>query len=304
MKKKIAIFAITLLLIFTLTGCGDYNAPIHEGVGWYEKITVVPLGYVLQFFASLFNNSFAAGIIFLTIIVRTIAWPIYAKTNDFSMKMSLMNPEMQKIQAKYITRKDPESQQKMQLEMMALYKKYGVNPLGCLFPFLQMPIFMAMYATVVRISIAATYEQNDLGQEVIKYESIFFGGANSTLNKNLFGLIDLSQSSFGNGFNVGIFILALLVGVTMGVLQYLSTKKPSYAKNIPNPVQSQQAESMNKMMKFMNVFMVIMMVAMAFQNGALAFYWIIGNIYSIGQNLVNRFLSEKKYKKMKDNLSV
>ena len=72
--------------------------------------------------SGLFGNSFALGILFTTIIVRTLAWPIYAKTNDMSLKMSVAQPDMQRLERKYAMRKDPESQQRKQMEMMQIYK--------------------------------------------------------------------------------------------------------------------------------------------------------------------------------------
>ncbi len=68
-------------------------------------------------------------------------------------KMNLAQPDMQRVQAKYATKKDPQSQQQMQMEMMQVYKKHGINAFGCLMPFLQMPIFIAMYAVVRRITL-------------------------------------------------------------------------------------------------------------------------------------------------------
>lgn len=139
-KKVLMLFVLAGILVF-LSGCsGDTTKPIVAGEGnWFEWILVTPIAWLMAFFGKLFNNSFAMGIIFSTIIVRTIAWPIYAKSNDLSIKMAVAQPEMQRIQAKYATRKDPESQQKMQMEMMGIYKKYGINFMGCLMPFLQMP---------------------------------------------------------------------------------------------------------------------------------------------------------------------
>ena len=66
----------------------------------------------MQLFSGFFGNNFGIGIIITTIIIRTIAWPIYAKSNDLSIKMAIAQPEIARIQAKYANRKDRESQQK------------------------------------------------------------------------------------------------------------------------------------------------------------------------------------------------
>ena len=245
---------------------------------FFDWILVIPVAFVMNFFAGLMGNSFALGILFTTIVVRTLAWPIYAKSNDLSIKMNLAQPEMQRVQAKYATRKDPQSQQMMQMELMQVYKKHGINILGCLFPFLQMPIFIAMYGVVRRITLE--------------------GGlyADSVRNVNfMFGFVDLSKGSEP----VVSTILAGIVGVTMYILQKISMKKPSYAKNTAKHVPNPQAAQTEKTMKFVSYFMIVIMAVASFSSNALALYWIFGNMYSLGQTLVNRRLNEKKHAALK-----
>ncbi|MCV2231452.1 YidC/Oxa1 family membrane protein insertase [Paracholeplasma manati] len=292
-KKILAVFVVMTLLV-VLSGCsGDPTQPIvvSEG-GWFDWLLVIPIAWIMQFFGALFNNSFAMGIIITTIIVRTIAWPIYAKSNDLSIKMAVAQPEMQRVQAKYATRKDPESQQKMQMEMMAVYKKYGINFMGCLMPFLQMPIFLAMYQVVQRVWI-------------VEKDGVFGSFAESVSNRMFLG-IDLSKAGnfgaiYGQSGDLAGWILAIIVGLTMFALNYLAMKKPAYSKNTSahNP-QTSQAEQTQKMMKYMQYFMVFMMFSISLQSNSLALYWVVGNIYSIGQNLINRYLNEKKYEAMKN----
>jgi len=72
-------------------------------------------------------------------------------------------------------------------------------------------------------------------------------------------------------------------------------KKPSYTKNTAKHNPNPQAAQTEKTMKFVSYFMVIMMAFASYQSNALALYWIFGNIYSLGQTLVNRKLNEKKH---------
>jgi len=243
---------------------------------FFDYILVIPVAFLMNFFASIMGNSFALGILFTTIVVRTLAWPIYAKSNDMSIKMNIAQPDMARLQAKYATRKDPQSQQQMQMEMMQIYKKHGINIFGCLMPFLQMPIFIAMYGVVRRVTLQ--------------------GGmyADSITNTNFFG-INLSNTQDGI---IGM-VLAALVGISMYILQYISMKKPAYAKNTAKHVPNPQAEQTEKTMKFVSYFMVIMMAFASYQSNALALYWIFGNIYSLGQTLLNRKLNEKKHEQLK-----
>ena len=288
-KKFLTLFVLAAVLVF-LSGCsGDTTVPIVTETGnWFEWLLVIPIAWVMSFLGALFNNSFAMGIIITTIIVRMIAWPIYAKSNDLSIKMAVAQPEMQRVQAKYAGRKDPESQQKMQMEMMNVYKKYGINFMGCLMPFLQMPIFLAMYQVVQRI-----WREGGAFTDSVSNRSFLFIDLDKAGNMNaLFG--DPNSDLAG-------WILAIIVGGTMYLLNVLATKKPSYAKNTAshNP-QGAQAQQTQKIMKYMQYFMIFMMFSISLQSNALALYWVIGNIYSIIQNLINRKLNERKYEKMKN----
>lgn len=258
---------------------GTGEAPITvEAANWFDYILIIPVAFVMQLFAGLFGNSFGAGIIITTIIVRTLAWPIYAKSNDMTMRMSLAQPEIQKLQNKYATRKDPQSQQMMQMEMMQLYKKHKIGASGCLMPFLQMPIFIAMYRVVLRITLE--------------------GGiyTDKVVNTTFLG-IDLSTGSQGLLSASG--LLALIVGVTMYLLQKISQKKPSYAKATGTQVKTAQAQQTEQTMKMVSYFMVIMMATFSYSNNALALYWVVGNAYSIAQTLFNRKLNEKKHEELK-----
>lgn len=248
-----------------------------EDAGFFDYILVIPVGFIMQFFAGLMGNSFALGILFTTLVVRTLAWPIYAKSNDMTMKMNIAQPDMQRVQAKYASRKDPQSQQMQQMEMMQVYKKHGINVFGCLMPFLQMPIFIAMYGAVRRISL----EGGMYAQQVSNTQ--FLG-------------INLANRNDG----ITAIILAAIVGATMFTLQKISMKKPSYAKNTHKHNVNPQGAQTEKTMKFVSYFMVIMMMFISYQSNALALYWIFGNIYSLSQTLFNRRLNEKKHARMQE----
>ncbi len=300
-KRKIGLtLTVAVALLFLLTGCsGDMSRPISldpKIANWFDWILVIPVGWVMQLFSGLLNNSFAAGIIITTIIIRTLAWPIYAKSSDLSIKMAIMQPDLQRLQAKYANRKDMESQQRMKMEMANIYKKHKFNPLGCFMPLLQMPIFIAVYQTVQRIWIP-TYEKNGveyLGLWADKVSNMKFLTIDLS-SKGNFGLI------LGKGGDWKGWVLAILVAATNIILNYIAMKKPSYQKQTyKHSGQAPEAEQSQKIMKYMQYFMIIMMFSLSLNSNSLALYWVVGNTYSIGQTSVNRILNEKKYYKMKN----
>ncbi len=107
--------------------------------GWFT-VVAMPLFWVLKFFYKFLGN-YGWAIILVTIVVRIPFIPILNKSQQSMKKMQKIQPLMAEIKEKYS--KDP---QKMQQEMMALYKKHKVNPVGgCLPMLLQIPVFIALY---------------------------------------------------------------------------------------------------------------------------------------------------------------
>jgi YidC/Oxa1 family membrane protein insertase len=105
-------------------------------------------GFVSEFLLWAMNklngvfHSYAAAIIILTIIIKTLLWPIQNRATNQLRKMSLLTPKMTELREKY--KDDP---QKMNEEVMKLYREYGVNPFsGCVPMLIQIPIFFGFYA--------------------------------------------------------------------------------------------------------------------------------------------------------------
>lgn len=98
--------------------------------------------YVFDFLASL---GFSMGIvlILITIILKAITYPMVKKSYMSSAKMRVLKPKLEEATKQY---DKPEDQMKKQQEMMSLYAKYGVSPMGgCLPMLIQMPIWIAMF---------------------------------------------------------------------------------------------------------------------------------------------------------------
>ena len=101
------------------------SAPIHKLMAW---------GFS-------FLGNWGLAILFATIVLKAILWPLSAAGYRSAARMRAVAPEMSELQQKYANDK-----QKLGQEMMAFYKKKGVSPLGgCLPMLLQMPFFLAFY---------------------------------------------------------------------------------------------------------------------------------------------------------------
>ncbi len=86
-------------------------------------------------------GTYAAAIVVLTLIIKSLLWPLQNKATNSMKRMQLLQPKMVEIKAKY-----GEDPTRMNTETMRLYKDYGVNPLsGCLPMLIQIPIFFGFY---------------------------------------------------------------------------------------------------------------------------------------------------------------
>lgn len=261
--------------------------------GWPVSILSYPFAWLCSNIGKGLGNSYIWGIIFTTIIIRTVAWPIYSRQNSVSVKMQVMQPELDKLQKKYAFRKDEASQQMMRQEMMKLYKKYKFNPLGCMFTmFLQFPIFVAMYEVVRRINLTQIV---DSGNGVLA-ESF---GKFALADTKLFGFFELNGTSVTSGEmkdRILCVVIALLYAGITFLSQKLAQRKPSYVKKTTyNPKGNDQA----RQMRIMNIVMIVMFFFIALSSTALGIYWLIGAIYQIFQSYIGRKMNERAYYKMK-----
>jgi YidC/Oxa1 family membrane protein insertase len=263
------------------------DAPIHIKYGtsaqWFDYILVVWMASIMNYTSF---GIFALGILFTTIIVRTLAWPIYANSNSMNFKMALAAPDLQKLEEKYRDRTDAMAKQQKQMEQMKIYKKHGVKFSGCFLMILQLPLFTAMWQVVRRITVS--------------------GGmyANSIHDSRAFGIDNFLASGSGSSAFSHIFMVVIMA-VTYIILMLLGQKKPAYIKKTSSyhkNVSSNQAAAKPNPMgggmgKMMIWIMTAVMIYMAFtNNNALTFYWIVGNLFSIFQTSLMRYLNAKKYR--------
>ena len=211
---------------------------------WFER----PIFLLLDKLFSLAGN-FGVAIILLTLIIRGLMFPIAQKQFASMAAMRAIQPKIKALQERY-----KDDKQKQQQEIMALYKKEGVNPLsGCLPLFLQIPIFFALYK-VLLLTIEMRHQPFALWiKDLSAPDPLHF--------LNLFGLLPFDPPSF-----LGIGVLALLLGISM----WLQFKLNPAAMD---PTQQQ-------------IFMIMpwfMMFIMAPFASGLLIYWITSNLLTIAQ---------------------
>ena len=117
------------------------NLTVDYGFLWW---LAEPLFALLTFIHGVVSN-WGISIILLTMIVKALLYPLSATSLRSMAKMRRLQPEMARLKERY-----GDDRQQFSQAMMELYKKEGTNPLGgCLPMLLQMPVFLALYWTLM-----------------------------------------------------------------------------------------------------------------------------------------------------------
>ena len=219
------------------------------------------------------GTAWVLSIVGLTILMRLLIMPLFVRQIRASRGMQLMQPELKAIQDKYKGKKDQASRQRMQEEMMALYRKHGTNPFSSCFPILlQMPVFFALFRVLANLQSVAESHASigpltwELAEDVQK--STVFGASLS--------------SSFMNAPDSATKIVTVVMIVMMSVTQWYTMAQLS-TKNMPESAKT----SDNPMMRSQKIMMTVMPIFFAFtgiqfQIGVLV-YWVTTNLWTMGQ---------------------
>jgi len=218
-------------------------------------------------FLSKYIGSKGIVILLLTLIVKSLVYPLTYKMIRSQSKMAALKPQMAKTREKY-----KDDQQKMQMENMKLYREYGVNPAGGCFPMaLQMPIWFALY----RFFPAS-----------IEFRQASFLWANDLSSYDVFFRLPWDVPFLG----AHISLFTILYAVTLIMYTYYNSKL-------------MDMNSINPMMKYMQYAMPLMFVVFfnSYASG-LTCYLLFSNIFNIAQTLITKnYLID--HKKIEEELS-
>ena len=235
-----------------------------------EMERIIPLGWVFSTFISRwvvipvfdflqkYIASFGLIIFILTLLVKLVIFPLTYKSYLSTAKMRVIKPQIDALNAKYPRQEDA---MKKQQEMMALYNKAGISPMGgCLPMLIQMPILIAMFR-FFPASIELRGKSFLWSDDLSSYVSI----------------LDLPFNIPFYGDHISLF--CLLMTVVMFIYSYINYQQQGSA-------QPQMAG-----MKFMTVYMMPAMMLFWFNDYAsgLCYYYLLSNLFTILQTTIIRF---------------
>lgn len=245
-------------------------------VGLLYGLFVYPMGWLINLFVSLFGGTGwgqVGAILVTTFIIKIIILLCTFKSQTSTQKMQDIQPEILKIQSKYGPTPSPEDKQRMSMELMGVYQKYGVKPFA---PFVSLlitfPVFIAMYRAVMYLGVLRT---GNIGGVVL----------GDILSTYIIG---------ENAFN----FVAFIIFIIMAASQIVSMKLPQIMNRSR---MSREAKQQQKQTNMMSNIMMIMILVMGFMMPVtMSIYWIasalVGVIQSVVMHHINNGNKNGKYK--------
>ena len=214
------------------------------------------MNWLINVFYRCFGN-WGWAIVAMTFVVRLLIWPLYRKSYMSMKRMSLLQPKIQELREKY-----PNDQQKVSMEMMKLYREYGISPMGgCLPMLLQIPIFFSFFYVL---------------QTAAEFRGASFIGWVTDLSQ-----MDTVATLPVLGYNLPVNVLPIVMAVTM-VLQMRMSPQAG------DPTQQ-------RIMRLMPLFFFAFCYTFP---SALALYWTTTNIISIIQTWIIRRMPQPELQRV------
>lgn len=243
-----------------LANYGQPNASLSELVyyGWFGWVAK-PMLLLLHFFYHVLGN-YGLAIVMLTVLVRSAMFPVSRKQALNAQKMQELQPEIRRLTEKY--KNEPEKRTKAQQE---LFRQHKYNPLaGCLPLFLQMPIFVGLYRSLM---VDVELRQAPLVSETVRWAS------NLAAPDMLWNWSHIMPEFVSQGtgfFGLGPYLNILPIGAIALMMWQQKMTMP--------PPADEQAAMQQKMMKYMSLFMLIIFFKVA---AGLCVYFIASSVWGL-----------------------
>lgn len=237
---------------------------------WFDAL-IDFLGTVLSVFFDVLTPALSDGwgyglsIIFLTIAINIIVFPLTLKQTRATRAFTEIQPKIKKIQAEY--KDDPQEMQKRLLEVQ---REAGATPGGCLLPLLvQMPIWFALFRLLRNpVEDGHIDAASSLGQAILDGSSTFLG--------MMLGTSPSQAMSVG----LGTAIPYLIVIVFMVATQYVQQWHSTYGQDRPDQKGAGAQQAITKIMPLFIGF-----ISWNFPAG-LVLYWSTSNLFRLGQQVL------------------
>ncbi len=290
--KKIALVLVLIGALFLFSGCAPKTvedaetgkqviklitsettfASTIDSEGWFESFLVFPLAKLINYLSPLISVPGAIAVV--TILINGIVLLFTFKATMSTQKLQFIQPEINRITAKYKGKTDNASKMAQGREMQELYKKHGIKPLSSLLvQFIQFPIMISIWHAVQR--------------------------SYAVQNGSFLGM-DLTVSPWTGILNFELSYLVLYI--LIAAAQIASMKLPPYlaeqeAKREAEAQGRRYRKSENPLGKMTNYMMAPLLIFSLVFSSGMGIYWIISALVNISKSLFIQHHSNKSKKK-------
>jgi YidC/Oxa1 family membrane protein insertase len=254
--------------------------PFYEAIAWL----IVHIHSVLSpIFGKSNGWSWALSIVLLTVAMRLLLFPLFVKQTRNMRAMQVLQPRMKELQAKYKSDKE-----KLNQEMMALWKEHGANPFaGCLPLVLQIPVFIALFRVLNSIKPNKGCIDVNAAKCFSSHYGISTDLVHSAAVSKIFGVPISSAFNSSKDFlhlvggsTTSTKILTILLIVLMGASTFW-TQRQLMARNKASGTGTDQMAQQQKVMLYI-LPLTFAIFGYRFPLGVLL-YWLTTNLWSMGQ---------------------
>ncbi|MDO5635071.1 MAG: membrane protein insertase YidC [Micrococcus sp.] len=254
-------------------------------MGFFEAI-LLPFRWLMSWILGAFHSlltaigmptdsgwTWALSILLLVVLIRVLLIPIFVRQIKAQRAMQSIQPELQKLNAKYKGKKDSLSRQAMALEQRQLMKEHKANPFAACLPLLiQMPFFFALYQVLLGARGAAERGESMYAlsaDDVASFESSSIFGAR------------MSDTFLGNlGGNVSVLVVAVVLILLMSGSMYYMQKMLMTKNMTDTQLTGPMAQTQQIMLYAMPLIFAV--GGINFPIGVLL-YWTYSNFWAVGQ---------------------
>jgi YidC/Oxa1 family membrane protein insertase len=258
--------------------------PFYQAIAWL-------IVHIHSGMAPIFgkNNgwSWALSIVLLTMAMRLLLFPLFVKQIKNQRAMTALQPKMKELQAKYKNDKE-----RLNQEMMALWKEHGANPFaGCLPLILQIPVFIALFRVLNSIKPSKACVPDPVTHSIAKCFSPHYGISadlvHSAAVSKIFGVpisaaFDSSKAALNlvGGSTTSTKILTVVLIVLMGASTFW-TQRQLMARNAASGQATGQMAQQQKVLLYV-LPLTFAIFGYRFPLGVLL-YWLTTNLWSMAQ---------------------
>ena len=229
---------------------------------FYTLLTQPLTNALVFFYNTIALEDLGLSIIFLTLAIRVLLYPLFHKSARYQMIMQKIQPKLKEVQKAH-----KEDKVKQTEAMMALYKEHNVNPFsGILFLVIQIPILLALY----RIFLTGLTSES--------FTALYsFVARPAELHTTFLGLLNLTEKSI---------LMVVLAAILQYVQGWLMVRKQKSKDLTP-------MEQMGRRMVFMGPLITLLIFTRL--PAAVSLYWVVSTAVSVIQQIViERHLADKQ----------